>query len=135
LRGKKKTQKVEMKWVWMNWIKRRRMKKTLEDFSGNKMPAVVFDGATIFWTKTRLNSGINRFAISIGATNRDEMRERTRIQNCWIWGHLLGFYRNRVYVVFFIFIFFDAMLSIKFWFFIIYFKLGDLEYSHSIYSY
>lgn len=36
---------------------------TLVTFSGRRIPAEVFDGGTIFSTKTRLRSGINRFDI------------------------------------------------------------------------
>lgn len=36
---------------------------TLVDFSGNKIPAFVFEGGTIFSTRIRLSNGTKRFAI------------------------------------------------------------------------
>lgn len=66
------------------------------------MPAVVFDGGTIFSTKIRLNSGIKRFAIwNTGhhTTKREEWKNGRWGAPCWnIWGHLLGFYKGFMFL-------------------------------------
>lgn len=89
---KAKTQKRN--WKGYEW--RGLGELTLEDFSGNKMPALFFDGGTIFSTKIRLKSGIKRFAIwNTRDDTTEEWKNGTPRAPCWkIWGHLLGFYKG-----------------------------------------
>lgn len=47
---------------------------TLVDDSGRRIPAVVWEGGTIFSTRMRLKVGIKRFAIAVSA-QRTEIKE------------------------------------------------------------